>query len=98
MADNTTLAAVKLSLGVTHSKKDSLYTGSIQACLQDLRTCGIIYAAETDPLIQLAIQLYCHSLYDPDTQRREEFKQRYDDLKGTMMGATGYTRVVAADV
>ena len=90
-----TLSAVKLSLGISHSKKDSLFEGSIQACLQDLRTVGIIYAGESDPLIQLAIQLYCHSLYDPDTQRRVEFKARYDDLKGTMLGASGYSREAA---
>lgn len=92
MVRDETLAAVKLSLGISHSKKDPLYRGSIEACLQDLRTVGIVYAGETDPLIQLAIQFYCHSLYDPDTQSRVEFKDRYDDLKGTMLGATGYSR------
>ena len=90
-----TLNAVKLSLGVSHNKKDVIFNGSIQACLKDLRTCGIVHAGEDDPLVQLAIQLYCHSLYDPDTQRRVEFKARYDDLKGAMMGATGYTREAA---
>jgi hypothetical protein len=90
-----TRKAVKLSLGISHSKKDTLYQGSINACLQDLRTCGIIYADESDPLVQLAVQMYCHSLYDPDTPRRVEFKARYDDLKGTLMGATGYTREAA---
>ena len=95
MASSETLAAVKLSLGVTHTKKDKLYQSSIEACKRDLQTVGIIYAGEEDPLIQLAIQLYCQSLYDPDTPRRVEFKQRYDDLKGTMIGATGYTREVS---
>lgn len=89
---NETLAAVKISLGVSHAKKDTLFLGSIQACLKDLQTVGIVYAGEEDPLIQLAIQFYCHSLYDPNTQMREEFKARYDDLKGTMIGATGYSR------
>lgn len=92
MVRDETLAAVKLSLGVSHSKKDTLFLGSIEACLQDLRTVGIVYAGEEDPLIQLAVQMYCHSLYDPDTSRRVEFKARYDDLKGTMLGATGYSR------
>ena len=92
-----TLAAVKLSLGVSHNKKDTLFLGGINACLKDLETVGIIYVGEEDPLIQLAIQFYCHSLYDPDTQRREEFKARYDDLKGTMKGSTGYTREVDHD-
>ena len=92
MADNKTLEAVKLSLGVSHSKKDTLFLGSIQACLQDLRNVGITYAGEEDPLIQLAIQMYCHSLYDSDTQRRVEFKARYDDLKGSMLGTSGYSR------
>ena len=92
MVRDETLAAVKLSLGVSHDKKDTLFSGSIDACLQDLRTVGIVYAGEEDPLIQLAAQMYCHSLYDPDTSRRVEFKSRYDDLKGTMLGATGYSR------
>jgi hypothetical protein len=92
MARDEILAAVKLSLGVSHNKKDTLFRSSIEACLQDLRTVGIIYAGEEDPLIQLAVQMYCHSLYDPDTSRRVEFKARYDDLKGTMLGATGYSR------
>ncbi len=95
MASAETLAAVKLSLGVSHNKKDSLYQGTIEACKRELQTLGIIYAGEEDPLIQLAIQLYCHSLYDPDTSRRVDFKKQYEDLKGTMMGATGYTREVS---
>ena len=90
-----TLAAVKLSLGVSHSKKDVLFQGSILACLKDLQLVGIKYAEESDPLIQLAIQLYCHSLHDPDTTRREEFKRRYDSLKGDLMGASGYSREAA---
>jgi len=90
-----TLAVVKLSLGVSHSKKDVLFQGSIQACLKDLQLVGIKYAEESDPLIQLAIQLYCHSLHDPDTTRREEFKRRYDSLKGDLMGAAGYSREAA---
>ena len=60
--------------------------------MKDLRKLGIVYAEEDDPLIQLAIQMHCHSLYDPDAARRVEFKQRYDELKGSMMGTTGYTR------
>ena len=91
---NETLSSVKLSLGVSHSKKDADFIGSINACLMDLSVCGVTMLNEQDPLILLAIKFYCHSIHDPDTVRRTEFKQRYDDLKGTLKGATGYGREI----
>ena len=93
---NSMLDSVKLSLGVSHTKKDTLFKGSIMACLKDLQTVGIV-CVDDDPLVQLAVQMYCHSLYDPDTQRRVEFKERYNDLKGTMKGAAGYSREVSSE-
>lgn len=89
-ARRTLLEKVKLSLRRSHNKLDDDLQDEIDACLADLRLCGVVYAAESDPLIINAIKLWCRSLNTDDTAKAAEYKSRYDALKSCMMIAEGY--------
>lgn len=86
----TTLEKIKLAIRISHSKLDEDIQADIDACLADLRVCGIVYAEESDPLIFNAIKLWCKSLYTDDTAKAAEWQRRYDALKSCLMNAEGY--------
>lgn len=86
----TTLEKIKLAIRISHSKLDEDIRADIDACLADLRVCGVIHADETDPLIFNAIKLWCRSLYTDDTAKAAEWQRRYDALKACLMNAEGY--------
>lgn len=86
----TTLEKIKLSIRISHSKLDADVQADIEACMADLRLCGVIYANESDPLIFNAIKLWCRSLYTEDTGKGAEYLQRYNALKSCLMMAEGY--------
>lgn len=90
MAKPETLTNVKLALRVSHSVLDADIMADVDACLDDLRVCGIIEPVETDPLIFNAIKLYCRSLYTDDTGKAAEWLRRYEALKGCLQLAEGY--------
>lgn len=85
-----TLNKIKLALRTSHSKLDDDIQADIDACMADLKVCGIISLDENDPLIFNAIKLYCRSLYTDDTAKAAEWLRRYNELKSCLMMAEGY--------
>ena len=92
-----TLNKIKLALRISHTKLDEDVQADIDACLADLRSCGVVFADETDPLIYNAIKLWCRSLYTDDPAKGAEYLRRYESLKASLMMAEGYGREAAAD-
>ena len=92
----TTLEKIKLAIRISHTKLDEDIQADIDACMADLRVCGIIHATEADPLIFNAIKLWCKSLYTDDTAKSAEWQRRYDALKACLMNAEGYGWMEAA--
>jgi hypothetical protein len=88
--DALTLTKIKTSLRISHDKLDEDIAADVDACLADLRICGIVYADETDPLIFNAIKLWCRSLYTDDTIKAAEYLKRYNALKSSLSMAEGY--------
>lgn len=86
----TTLEKIKQAIRISHSKLDEDVQADIDACMADLRLCGVIYADESDPLIFNAIKLWCRSLYTDDTAKGAEWLRRYEALKACLMVAEGY--------
>lgn len=90
MATQETLDKVKQSIRRRHDKLDADLMGDIEACLADLRVCGVTHAPETDPLIYRAIKLYCLAANTDDPAKSAKYQQGYDALKATLMMAEGY--------
>lgn len=88
----TTLEQVKQAIRRSHNKLDEDLQADIDACMADLRVCGVVYADETDPLILNAIKLYCRSTNTDDTAKAAEWLRRYESLKSCLMMAEGYGR------
>lgn len=86
----TTLEKIKLSIRRSHNKLDDDLQADIDACLADLKVCGIIDPQETDPLIFNAIKLYCRSTNTDDTAKAAEWLKRYEALKSCLQMAEGY--------
>lgn len=86
----TTLEQIKLALRIHHSKLDAAIQEDIDACMAELRLCGVVYADESDPLITNAIKLYCRAHYTDDTAKGAEYLRRYESLKACLMVAEGY--------
>lgn len=85
-----TLLKIKQALRVSHNKLDADIQADIEAGLADLRSVGIIYKDETDPLIFNALKLWCRSLYTDDVVKAAEYLKRYQALKASLMMAEGY--------
>jgi hypothetical protein len=90
MAEYSTLYKIRLALRRSHTKLDEDLQADIDACLADLRACGVIHASEDDPLIYNAIKLYCRSLDTDDPTKAAEWLRRYEALKSCLMMAEGY--------
>ena len=88
--DALTLDKIKTSLRISHNKLDEDIVADVDACLADLKVCGIIHADETDPLILNALKLYCRAMYTDDTAKAAEYIRRYEALKACLMMAEGY--------
>ena len=98
MADTLTLLEkVKQSIRRSHDKLDDDLQGEIDACLADLKVCGVVYAKNDDPLIENAVKLYCRSMNADDTAKSVEWMARYEKLKACLMMAEGYGWKAAAD-
>ena len=91
------LNKVKTNLRISHSKLDDDVADSIEACLRDLKVCGVQDPDVTDPLILNAIKLFCKVAYTDDTGKAAAYQERYDALKSCLMMAEGYRTEVAAD-
>lgn len=84
------LEKIKTALRISHSKLDQDIQSDIEACIADLKVCGIVHAGEEDPLILNAIKLWCRSLYTDDTTKAEVYRVRYEAFKSCLMIAEGY--------
>jgi hypothetical protein len=93
----TTLDKIKLAIRISHSKLDEDVQADIDACLADLRLCGVIHAEESDPLIFNAIKLWCRSMYTDDPAKGSEYLRRYESLKACLRVAEGYGWEADAD-
>ena len=88
---------IKLGLRISHNKLDEDIQADIEACMADLKVCGVVYAGENDPLIFNAIKLWCRAAYTDDTAKAAEYLKRYESLKACLMMAEGYGREAAPD-
>lgn len=91
------LESIKQALRITHTKLDADIQTDIEACIADLRLCGIVHAAEDDPLMLNAVKLWCRSLYTDDPAKGAEYLRRYEAMKACLMMAEGYGREAEAD-
>lgn len=90
MADTTTLAAVKLSMGITVTAYDTEISDLIDAGLADLElVCGISLD-ETDKLVLQAIKTYVRMSFRSPADY-DRLRASYESQKGQLMIATGYT-------
>ena len=81
---------VKLALRIKTDAFDSEIQDLIDAALADLKLAGIIKEDQEDPLIIRAVVTYCRANFgSPDDY--QQLKAAYDEQKGQMQTATGYT-------
>lgn len=85
-----TLQNIKVALRISHDKLDEDIQSDIEACLADLKVCGVVYAPDTDPLIFNAIKLWCRAMYTTDSVKGAEYLRRYNSMKACLMMAEGY--------
>ena len=71
---------IKISLRLTHDRLDGEITDLITACKADLRTAGVIRIEDSDPLILLAVTLFCKWTYNHNGQG-EKHLMAYESLK-----------------
>ena len=90
------LERIKLAIHRSHNKLDDDLQADIDFALADLRVCGVVYAAEDDPLIFNAVKLYCRSTNTDDPEKGAEYLRRYEALKACLMMAEGYGREAEA--
>lgn len=87
--DNTVLLKrVKTALRISHDVLDEDIQADIDACLADLKMCGVAFdedARTPDALIFNAVKLYCRATFTDDTAKGAEYMRRYDALKGSLM-------------
>lgn len=89
------LKKIKTSLRISHSALDEDVQDTINACLTDLRVCGVQESKldsskELDPLILNAVKLYCKKEYTDDTAKAARYQEGYDALKSCLMMAEDY--------
>lgn len=90
------LASAKLALRITTNAFDDEIKDLIAAALADLGIAGIIYQDVTDPLVRRAVITYCRANFgQPDDYDR--LKASYDEQKGNLQMATGYTDWLGVD-
>lgn len=89
------LTKIKTALRINHDKLDSDIQADIDACLADLKLCGVVHAPDNDPLIVNAVKLWCRSLYTDDPAKGAEYLRRYEAMKGSLQMATGYGKEAA---
>ena len=85
-----TLNKVRAFLRISHTKLDESIGDDIAGCLADLKSHGIIYKDDTDPLILNAVKLWCKSVYLDDVVKATEYLKRYNALRDCLKMAEGY--------
>lgn len=91
------LNKVKTSLRISHNLLDDDLLDTIEACLADLKVCGVQDPGESDPLILNAVKLFCKASYTDDTGKAAAYQARYDAMKSCLMMAEGYGGEVSSD-
>lgn len=89
-ASTATITKIKTDLRISHTALDADLADMVDACLADLKMCGINDPDETDPTILAAVKLYVRAQYTDDTGKADAYMARYDALKGSLMIAAGY--------
>ena len=90
------LEKVKLALRITTDAFDDQLNDLIAAAELDLGIAGVVVPSPIDELVTLAIITYCKVHFgEPDNYDR--LKASYDEQKGQLMIATGYTVWEVAD-
>ena len=86
------LQRVKTALRVSHNKLDEDIQADIDACLADLKLCGVTFdEGAPDALIFNAVKLYCRSTFTDDPAAKgAEYLRRYEALKASLMLAGEY--------
>lgn len=91
------LDKIKRALRISHNALDEDIQADIDACLADLRVCGVVFAETADALILNAVKLWCRSIYTDDPVKGAEWLRRYESLKACLMMAEGYAHKEAPD-
>ena len=95
--EQTLLNKVKTYLRISHSALDDDLTDTIEACLADLKVCGVKDPQAGDKLILNAVKLFCKAAYTDDTGKAAAYQARYDALKSCLMMAEGYGGEAVSD-
>lgn len=90
MAEATMLERAKAAMGITGTAFDDELTDLIAAAQIDLGIAGVVLPQALDAVCRTAVITYCrvHFGTPPDYDR---LKQSYDEQKGQLSMATGYT-------
>ena len=81
---------VKLALRVTVSAYDTEITSLIGAAKQDLKIAGVALPDPLDDVTTRAIITYCRANFGSPAEY-DRIKAAYDEQKGQLAVATGYT-------
>lgn len=84
------LDKVKLAMAITTGAYDSEISDLIDAALLDLGIAGVDSSLIHDKLIQRAVITYCRMMFHSPADF-ENLRWAYEQLKGQMAIATGYT-------
>ena len=90
------LSKIKTHIRIRHTVLDDDVQDTIDACIQDLRTVGILESKldtsgeEMDPLILQAIKMKCKAEYSEDPAKAARYQAGYDNMKACLMMAEGY--------
>lgn len=83
---------VKALIGISHTKKDTAITDTIDTAKAEMARAGIDVEAivDTDPLISTAIKTYCQYMYDTNDKRREGYFKSWEYQLDNLRKSTGY--------
>lgn len=84
------LSKVKLAMAITTTAYDAELQDLIDAALLDLGIAGVDASLIHDKLIQRAVITYCRMMFHSPADF-DNLKWAYEQLKGQMAIATGYT-------
>lgn len=89
-ADKTLIDAAKLSARITTDAFDDQIEDLLNAAFLDMGIAGVVVPAELDSLVRIAAITYFMMHFGlPDDYDR--LKSSYDEQKGQLATATGYT-------
>ena len=92
-ADNTIIAAVKMSLRISTGAFDTELAELVEACKLDLKMKGVQKIDENENLTRQAIKLYCRANFaNGDTKERELYADRYEKLAAAMSLCSFYDK------